>query len=125
MSNLQRIKKAGAMVAVTAIAISTPTFAQDAAAGAKLYQQRCSTCHSLDVNKIGPKHRGVVGRKSASVPGYAYSKPLVASGLVWSEANIDRWLQGPQKMVKGSKMYFIVPSPAERANIIAYLKSQK
>ena len=125
MSNLQRIKKAGAMVAVTAIAISTPTFAQDAAAGAKLYQQRCSTCHSLDVNKIGPKHRGVVGRKSASVPGYAYSKPLVASGLVWSEANIDRWLQGPQKMVKGSKMYFIVPSPTERANIIAYLKSQK
>ncbi|MBX9795677.1 MAG: c-type cytochrome [Sphingomonas sp.] len=98
--------------------------AGDAAAGEKLYQARCGSCHSLDANRIGPAHRGVFGRAAASAPGYAYSPALKASGIIWTQQTLDQWLQGPQKMAKGAKMFFTVANPAERAAIIAYLKAQ-
>ncbi len=31
----------------------------------------CMGCHSLDDNDVGPKHRGVVGRKAGTVAGYS------------------------------------------------------
>jgi cytochrome c len=92
--------------------------------GARLYQA-CMGCHSIDENDVGPRHRGVVGRKAGSVPGYAYSAALRASGIVWTPAAIDRWLSGPQAMVPGAKMYFSVANPQNRADIIAYLATQK
>ena len=92
--------------------------------GARLYQS-CMGCHSLDENDVGPRHRGVVGRKAASVPGYAYSAALKKSGIVWRPAMLDRWLSGPQAMVPGVKMYFSVANPQNRADIIAYLAQQK
>ncbi|MFM5883804.1 MAG: c-type cytochrome [Novosphingobium sp.] len=91
---------------------------------ADLYKARCGSCHSLDANRIGPAHRGVVGRKAGTAVGFTYSPALARSGIVWNEANLDRWLQGPQKMVPGAKMYFALRSSAERAAIIGYLKSQ-
>jgi len=92
--------------------------------GAQLYQARCGSCHSLDANRVGPAHRGVVGREAGTAPGYRYSPALAASGIVWTEQNIDRWLQGTQKMVPGAKMFLAVPNPADRSAIIAYLRSQ-
>jgi cytochrome c len=94
------------------------------AVGARLYQS-CMGCHSLDENDVGPRHRGVVGRRAASVPGYAYSAALKKSGIVWTPAMLDRWLSGPQAMVPGAKMYFSVANPQNRADIIAYLAQQK
>jgi hypothetical protein len=44
----------------------------DAARGETLYQV-CTDCHSLDKNDVGPRHRGVFGRKAASLPDYDYS----------------------------------------------------
>ena len=94
-----------------------------AANGAVLYKNKCSSCHSMAANKIGPSHKGVFGRKAGLVAGYAYSPVLKKSGIVWNDQTLDKWLQGPQKMVKGSKMYLAVPNAAERAAIIGYLKS--
>lgn len=94
----------------------------DALPGAGLYRARCATCHSLDANRIGPAHRGVFGRMAGTARGYSYSPALKASGIVWDAANLDRWLQGPQKLVKGSKMYFVVPGASDRALIIEYLR---
>ena len=96
----------------------------DPAHGASLYQS-CMGCHSLDDNDVGPRHRGVVGRKAGSVSGYAYSAALAKSGLVWSPAALDRWLTNPQKLVPGAKMYFSVAKPQDRADIIAYLAQQR
>ena len=84
----------------------------------------CMGCHSLDDNDVGPMHRGVVGRKAGSVPDYAYSAALKASGIVWDPASIDRWLTNPQKMVPGAKMFYSVPDAQSRADIIAYLATQ-
>jgi cytochrome c len=103
---------------------SAAAHADTATSGAALYQSRCGTCHSIAANKVGPAHKGVFGRAAGMAPGYAYSPALKASGITWSEASLDSWLQGPQKLVKGTRMFFTVPNPAERAAIIAYLKSQ-
>ncbi len=96
----------------------------NAANGARLYQS-CMGCHSLGENDVGPRHRGVVGRAAGSVPDYAYSAALRKSGLVWTPANLDKWLTNPQKLVPGTKMYFSVVKPQDRADIIAYLAQQK
>lgn len=100
------------------------TPAGNAANGARLYQA-CMGCHAIDENDVGPRHRGVVGRKAGTVPDYAYSPALKGSGLVWTRANLDRWLTGPQAMVPGAKMYFAIPARRDRADIIAYLATQK
>lgn len=91
--------------------------------GAALYQAKCGGCHSIAASKIGPAHKGVFGRKAASVAGYNYSPALRAANITWDAKTLDQWLQGPQKLVKGSKMYLVVADPAQRAAIIAYLQS--
>ena len=91
--------------------------------GAALYQAKCGSCHTLANHKIGPAHKGVFERKAATLEGYNYSPALRASGLAWDAKTLDKWLQGPQKLVKGSRMYLVVPDPAQRAAIIEYLRS--
>jgi cytochrome c len=100
-----------------------PTFAAgDADAGRVLYQTRCTACHSLDYNGVGPAHRGVFGRAAAQAKGFAYSDALKASRLVWSEDALDRWLADPEKAAPGQRMGVNVPDANERADLIAYLK---
>ena len=92
--------------------------------GKTLYSA-CMGCHSLDDNDVGPRHRGVVGRHAGVVPGYNYSAALKTSGLTWTAANLDRWLTNPQALVPGAKMYFSIANPQSRADIIAYLATQR
>lgn len=92
--------------------------------GKALYQG-CAACHSIDDNDLGPRHRGVVGRKAGIVPDYNYSPALKASGLTWTEDNLDRWLTNPSTLVPGTKMFFRIDDPQARADIIAYLKELK
>lgn len=92
--------------------------------GAEIYQAKCGACHSLDENRIGPKHRGVFGRKAGSVADFNYTAALKKSGIVWNEKTLDQWLQGPTKMVPGTAMGFQLRDPQERADVIAYLKQQ-
>ena len=90
--------------------------------GADIYT-RCQACHALDYNRTGPKHCGVVGRKSASVPGFDYSPAMKRANLTWDEQTLDRFLANPPKMVPGTTMtYAGVPDPQERADLIAYLR---
>lgn len=97
--------------------------ADEVAAGEELYKTKCTGCHSVDADRIGPRHRNVVGRKVASVPGYAYSPALKKLGGVWTPARLDQWLSGTQKMAPGSKMYIQIDDPSQRRLLIAYLKS--
>jgi len=87
----------------------------------KVLYQVCMGCHSLDEDDVGPRHRGVVGRVAGTVPGYAYSPALRNSHIVWSPETLDRWLTNPQGLVPGAKMFFAMPSPQDRADVIAYL----
>ncbi len=108
-------------------AVATPGLAHaqggNAMIGKSVYDGKCGGCHSLDKNRIGPAHRGVIGRKPGTVPGYAYSAAIMKLAGVWTPARLDVWLQGPQKVAPGNKMFLTVADPAARANIIAYLQS--
>jgi cytochrome c len=92
--------------------------------GETLYQA-CEGCHTIEDNDIGPRHRGVVGRRAGSVADYVYSAALKNSGLTWDEANLDRWLSNPSALVPGTRMFFKIDDPQARADLIAYLKQQK
>ena len=105
---------------------AAPTaFAADAAHGEEIYNSRCIACHSPDANRVGPKHRGVLGRAAGTVPDFNYSKAVKRSGVVWGEETLDKWLTNPQAFIPGQRMNFRVADPVDRADLIAYLKSLK
>ena len=93
----------------------------DAAAGRQLYAARCSACHSVEYNGVGPTHKNLIGRKAGTAPGYTYSNALKQSNVVWSEETITRWLTDPDKFIPGQKMFISIPDAKERADIVAFL----
>lgn len=106
-------------------AISSAPNSAQTERGKTLYEGRCGGCHSIETDRVGPRHRGVVGRKAGKVPEFEYSTALAKAKFVWSKAKLDKWLQGPSKLVPGTKMFFTVSTPEDRKAIIAYLASQK
>lgn len=113
---------------VALIALSSMPLAHaagDAVHGQALYQSRCFACHSIDANRVGPAHRGVFGRKAGSVAGYDYSPALKKSTVIWNEKTLDQWLANPEKTIPGQKMGYSVPDAKDRADLIAFLKTQK
>lgn len=87
----------------------------------------CRSCHSVEAgrNGVGPTLFGIAGSKAGEVPSYAFSPALKASGITWTRENLDTWLQGPMKMVPGTKMVIGVPDPEKRAAILDYLETLK
>lgn len=110
-------------VALVAAFAAAGASAQDAARGRELYESRCGGCHSIEANRVGPMHRGVVGRRAGSVPDFGYSSALKSSAVVWSEATLDRWLADPEKTIPGQAMGYSVADPGDRKDLIAFLKS--
>ncbi|HYV86999.1 MAG TPA: cytochrome c family protein [Candidatus Polarisedimenticolia bacterium] len=110
----------GVILSLSAISLACAD--GDLAKGEQIYH-RCQGCHSIDRNRVGPMHKGLFGRTAGTAPGFNYSDAMKNSGIVWSEQTLDQFLQGPRKMVPGTKMtYAGVPDPQERADLIAYLK---
>ena len=95
----------------------------DPARGETVYEA-CQDCHSLDKNDVGPRHRGVYGRKAGSLPDYDYSDALKSANIVWDEETLDKWLTDPQSVAPGAKMVFHLESAQDRADVIAYLRER-
>jgi glucose/arabinose dehydrogenase len=90
--------------------------------GATIFQERCAACHSVgDEAGQGPGLGGVVGRRAATGYGFGYSRALRQSALVWSEAELSRFLESPGRAVPGTTMPVAVPDEAERNALVAYL----
>lgn len=121
LARISALTALASLLAATFIAPPAGAGTGDPGRGKALYQG-CNACHSIDDNDIGPKHRGVVGRRAGTVGDYNYSPALKASGLTWDPATLDRWLTNPSALVPGTKMYFKLDSPQDRADIIAYLE---
>ena len=87
--------------------------------------KRCQVCHGFEKGKpngVGPNQYGLVGRKIASVDGFAYSDALKAKSGEWNFQTLSEFLTEPQKAVPGTKMGFAgLKKPEERAAIIAYI----
>ena len=92
--------------------------------GQKVFK-KCSACHVVakgGKNKIGPVLYGILGKQSASVSDYKYSKALIAHGKVWSFAEMNSYLIKPQAHVKGTKMAFAgLKKEKDRASIILFM----
>jgi cytochrome c len=121
------------MTIVSAVAIillaASSAQAQDAAAGEKVFK-KCMACHAVGegaANKVGPELNGIVGRTAGTVEGFSYSqgmKDAGASGLVWTEENLSKYLENPKGTIPGNKMAFAgLKKEDERANVIAFLKT--
>ena len=76
-----------------AFGIASPASAADAAAGKRVFNS-CRACHSIEPgqNKVGPSLAGIVGRKSGSVEGYAYSPAMKEADITWTPENLDKFL---------------------------------
>lgn len=99
-----------------------------AAAGKPKSVMQCVACHAVVAGKngIGPTLAGVAGRKAGTMPGFAYSKAMVAYGETWDEITLDAYLAAPQKTVPGTKMsYAGLSNGADRKELIEYLKTLK
>lgn len=98
------------------------TTAGDAARGRTVFV-RCAACHdvSTGANRVGPSLKGVVGRRSAAVGGFAFSPALKARNVTWTRASLDGFLAAPTRYAPGTRMTVAVPNAKDRADLIAYL----
>lgn len=134
---LNKIVTSGLVALVMA---STPALAEgDAAKGERVFK-KCKACHTIEEggkHKVGPNLFGVVGKSGGSADGYKYSKGYMAAAgnITWDEAALDEYLQDPSKYLSKqagervrSKMTFKLKGKRkadDRADVIAYLKTQK
>ncbi len=92
--------------------------------------RKCIACHTFaegDANKVGPNLWDIVAHPIGARDGYQYSDALIAyAGEVgdWSYEALDAYLADPAGTVPKTKMAFAgLSDAAERANVIAYLRS--
>jgi len=102
--------------------------AGDATNGAKVFK-KCAACHSVDASaghKIGPNLNGIAGRNIGKADGFSYSAPMAGHGGVWGDQELSDYLAAPKGYIPGNKMAFAgLKKPQDRADLIAYLHSQK
>jgi cytochrome c len=122
---LSRLALAIALGLSAPVVVLAQSLGGDPAKGEAVFQDRCGGCHVLTGVGQGPSLVGVVGRKAGSVAAFAYTDALKASGLTWTQAELDRFLTGPTKLVPGTAMRATVADPDDRHDLIAYLASLK
>lgn len=108
---------------------AVPTSAAgDINAGKRVFQN-CASCHQTGAHArhgFGPALHEFMGKKAGSSPGYAYSKAMRASQIVWDENNLRAFLRDPAAVVPGTKMRFWGYSDEQKiSDLLAYLKSQQ
>ncbi|MCH9675683.1 MAG: c-type cytochrome [Gammaproteobacteria bacterium] len=112
--------------------------------GRDAYTNKCARCHGAVsgtrtvspsgvrrvgrfirtvVPPLGPSLRGIFGRPAARSKSFRYSNAFLehTAELVWTEANLDRWIADSQRMIPGSYMFLRVEAP-DRRLIIDYLR---
>jgi cytochrome c len=105
---------------------SLRTFAAGDDAGKQVFAQ-CVACHSTDgASGVGPTLKGIVGRESASIPGFPYSPAMKRTHWAWSADQLDKYIANPQGTVPGNTMPYAGLSDAtQRKELIAYLETLK
>jgi cytochrome c len=123
-----KVAIAAALLALAALPGRAAAQQGNADDGAEVFK-KCRACHDIGPdakNKVGPVLNNIVGRKAGSIEGFAYSdanKAAGASGLVWTEDVLFKYLENPLSFMKGTKMAFAgLRDEQDRRDVIAYLK---
>lgn len=91
--------------------------------GAALFRQRCGSCHNMTPGAravLAPSLVGVLNRSAGSTE-FNNSPALKAANLTWTEANLNRFLAAPLRMIPGTRMVISVPDAAQRSVIIKFI----
>ncbi len=90
---------------------------------------QCAACHAVAKDAphgLGPNLWGVAGTKAGELQGYEFSPAMKASGLVWDEATLDKYLENPRALVPGTKMSFAgIADATKRKELVTWLMAQK
>lgn len=124
MKNKLALLGLAASISISSVAVAD-TEQMMQAAGKEQFN-KCTACHSLDESKnaFGPSLIGVVGRKAASLPRFAYSDALRDADITWTEDNLRKWIAGNDEFVPGTRMRHVeITDKAEQDYLIAYLKT--
>lgn len=99
----------------------------DAEAGKKIFQRRCTGCHSNvpGASALGPNLVGIIGRKAGSGNSGVHSRALSETDITWTESALRKYLSAPSAQVPGGNMPVVVVPPAELDDVVAYLKTLK
>jgi cytochrome c len=122
------LSRAAGFGLIALAAVVQPVAAQNADNGEDVFK-KCRVCHDVGPdakNKVGPPLRGIFGRKAGVSDGFNYSDAMREAGvkgLVWSDENIEKYLDNPRGFIPGNKMAFVgVKDNVERKDLMAYLK---
>ncbi len=110
----------------TETAVSQPANLTGDAAAGKIAFNQCLSCHSVeqDQHLMGPSLAGIVGAPAGKSVGFNHSPGSTNSNIIWTQANLNKFLEKPRSVIPGTMMAFPgVPDPQDRADIIAYLKA--
>jgi cytochrome c len=121
-------KRLALMALLAGLFAGNVAFAQDAQAVSRwlaVYENNCAGCHSVEANRVGPKHAGIVGRKAGSIKDFSYSAALKKSELVWTKDLLVRWLTDPEQVIPGQAMGFRLGNVQDRMDVVAYLATLK
>lgn len=95
--------------------------------GKVLYDKQCAVCHEIvpEYHREGPSLAGVYGRQAGTAPFFGKYKALKGASFIWDDSSLDRWLANPRGFVDGrdTGMTLDIDDPAQRADLIAYLKT--
>lgn len=125
MNCFVRACRYGVLIAGLVLALETRA-AGDPARGVKVFQA-CLACHSVQPGEhmTGPSLAHIWNSKAGAIEDFLrYSDATKKANVVWTEANLDKWLANPQRFLPGTSMSFAgMREEKDRQDVIAYLKS--
>lgn len=87
---------------------------------------KCRSCHETSVDgphKVGPNLHALMGASAGVKDGFVFSDAMKNSGITWDEKTLDKFIEKPTDLVKGTKMAFIgIKKESDRKALIAYIQ---